>query len=279
MKNLTLNNGQLIPIIGLGVFRMDDEKETIEHILSALEIGYRHIDTAAFYLNEEAVGKAVRESGIPRNELFITTKMWTDRQKKGEQQQAFDESMDRLNIDYIDLYLVHWPAEGLVSKTWDCMEKILESGLCKSIGVSNHRIQDLAEIKALGGTIPALNQVEIQPYFQQNELVSYCHQNDIQVEAWGPFCSGKIALFEDPTLKALAQKHGKSPAQIVLRWNVQRNVIALPKSANPTRQKQNIEVFDFALDADDMSKLASLDRDMRIGANPDSPPDLPSPHK
>lgn len=268
MLTIRLNNGKEMPQIGLGVFRMHEEQAAIEAIKSAVGIGYRHIDTAAYYENEAAVGKAIAQSGLARETFFVTTKMWNDVQRNGVPMQAFEKSLQQLGFEYIDLYLVHWPVEGKVINTWHSMEKILQTGKVKSIGVSNHRICDLEAIKALGGTIPVVNQIELTPYFQQEELLAYCKANGIAVQAWGPLGSGKNNLLQEPALLRIAQKHGKSTAQVVLRWNLQRGVTPLPKSANPARQKENVNVFDFRLDEQDMKDIAKLETGKRQGFDP-----------
>lgn len=269
MKTLSLNNGNTIPTIGLGVYRMTDDEQTIDVLLNAFELGYRHIDTAAFYENEQAVGTAIKKSGLKRSEIFVTTKMWYTHQKTNTQIQAFEESLDKLGLDYVDMYLVHWPQDGYVEKTWEAMETILQTKRTKSIGVSNHRIQDLQKIIDLKGTIPAVNQIEIHPYFAQDELVNFSQSHTIQVEAWAPFTAGKTDVLNEPILKTIADKYHKTPAQIILRWNIERNIIALPKSSHIERLKQNIDIFDFSLTKDDMAQIKSLNKNERISGNPD----------
>lgn len=268
MKTVVLNTGYAMPTPGFGVYRLSGEQEGVDAILSALEAGYRHLDTAAFYGNEKAVGKAVRQSGIPREEIFVTTKLWNDVQRTGIVAEAFEKSLELLDIGYIDLYLVHWPIEGKVTETWLAMEEIYRSGGVKSIGVSNHRIQDLEAILALGGTVPAVNQLECQPYFSQEEMRSYCEEKGIQMTAWGPLGSNRAPLLEEQVLKGIAAKHGKTTAQVVLRWNVQRGIVPLPKSQNPQRQRENLDIFGFVLDEGDMADIAKMEQNRRLGPDP-----------
>lgn len=267
-NEVILNNGAAMPRIGLGVYRLQDHGEAVQAVRSALEQGYRHIDTASYYQNERAVGQAVRESGIPREEIFITTKLWNEAQRTGSCRQAFEESLEKLGVGYIDLYLVHWPVAGLVAQTWYAMEELYASGKVEAIGVSNHRIGDLQQILDLGGVIPAVNQIELHPYLAQDDLVGFCREEGITVQAWSPLAAKKAPLLEEPSLLELAAKHGKSPAQIVLRWDIQRGVVPLPKSANPGRQRDNLNIFDFELDGEDMRKIAALDCGRRIGPDP-----------
>lgn len=269
INSILLRDGYKIPEIALGVYKMQDEAMAIEAIGTALTIGYRHIDTAAFYHNEAAVGKAIRQSGIAREDIFVTTKVWPDRIREGTQREAFEESYAALELDYIDLLLVHWPVAEKVEETWAVFQDIRKTGKVRSIGLSNHRIEDIQTIEKMGGEQPVVNQIEIHPYFQQNELVEYCQQHQICVEAWAPLCSGKNDLLQEPLLMQLAKTYKKSPAQIVLRWHIQRGIVPLPKSEKAQRQKENIDVFDFELTQTDMQAIAAMDRrDGRLGYDP-----------
>lgn len=268
MSCVTLNTGAQMPCPGLGVYRM--VQGTAEFVATALKAGYRHIDTAAYYQNEQDVGRAVRESGIPRSEIFLTTKLWNDDQRQGVQRQAFERSMERLGLDYVDLYLVHWPLPDRTAETWRAMEEIFSLGRARAIGVSNYRIRDLEQVIALGGTVPAVNQIECHPYLPQSELIAYCAEKGIAVQAWAPFSAGKTDLLKEPALLRIAGKHGVSPAQVILRWNLQRGVTPLPKSQNPARQRENLQIFDFSLDDADMRAIAALDCGRRTGPDPDS---------
>ncbi|WP_343210011.1 aldo/keto reductase [Anaerolentibacter hominis] len=270
MNYVTLNNGVKIPQIGLGVFRLPEEEEAVRTVKMGLENGYRHIDTATIYQNEAAVGRAVRESGVPRDEIFITTKVWNDKQRTGEVEASFEASLKALDTDYIDLYLVHWPVPAYFKNTWKKLEKIYSSGKIRAVGVSNFRIQDLKALEEVSDLVPAVNQIELQPYFQQYELVEYCESKGIKVEAWGPFTAGKTGLFKEPVLVNLSEKYGKTPAQIILRFDVQRGIIPLPKSSSPARQKENLDVFDFELTNEEMGMLKSMDCGGRVGRNPDN---------
>lgn len=269
IKSILLRDGNKIPEVALGVYKMQDGATTVQAIKNALDIGYRHIDTAAFYHNEAEVGQAIRESNVPREEIFVTTKIWPDRIREGTQREAFEESDRALGLDYIDLLLVHWPVAGKVKETWAIFQDIQKTGKVRSIGLSNHRIEDIQTIQEMDGEQPVVNQIEVHPYFQQNELVNYCHENQICVEAWGPLCSGKNDLLQEPLLVEFGKKYKKNPAQIVLRWHVQRNIIPLPKSAHLERQKENIDLFDFELTRADMEAIAKMDRtDGRLGYDP-----------
>jgi len=270
MKKAKLNNGIEMPYVGLGVFRMDDNKETEKTIETALSIGYRHIDTAAYYLNEDAVGRAIRKSSIKRNEIFITTKLWNDDQRSGKIERAFEDSLRKLGTDYIDLYLIHWPVAGKFVETWQKMERIYENGRIKAIGVSNFKEHHLEALKKASSIIPAVNQIELHPYLIQEPILDYCKKEGIQTEAWSPFAANKTNLFEENILREIAAKHSKTPAQIILRWDIQREVIVIPKSSNRNRLEENINIFDFELSEEDVRRINSLDKKERIGADPDN---------
>lgn len=263
-----LNNGIKMPWLGYGVFQIEDGTEIEASIHKALEVGYRSIDTASFYGNENGVGKAIRESGIPREEIFLTTKVWNDDLRKKLVIAAFEESLERLNTAYIDLYLIHWPVKGFYLDAWREMEKIYQSGRVRAIGVSNFTIHHLQDVLQICEIKPAVNQVEFHPELVQPDLMKFCKENQIQQEAWSPLMQGRMA--EVKTIKELAEKYSKSPAQIVLRWNLQHEVVTIPKSSKPHRIIENAQLFDFALSPSDIVLLDALDKGKRIGADPDN---------
>ncbi|WP_433751115.1 aldo/keto reductase [Falsibacillus pallidus] len=272
MKNLqdtiTLNNGVKMPYVGLGVWQMKDENEAVNAVKSAISAGYRSIDTAAVYENEEAVGRGVKESGVSREELFITSKVWNSDQGYDATLKAFEASLKRLDMDYLDLYLIHWPVEGKYVDTWKAMEKLYNDGLVKAIGVSNfhqHHLEDLFE----AGTVkPVVNQVETHPRLNQAALKAFCKENDIALEAWSPLGQGK--LLDEAVLKEIGEKHGKSSAQVILRWHLQNGTIIIPKSVHENRIKENADLFDFELSTEEMSKVDGLNKDERFGPDPDN---------
>jgi 2,5-diketo-D-gluconate reductase A len=269
--HLTLNTGNTIPQLGLGVFKIDDDAECERVVLDALELGYRHIDTAMIYRNEAAVGRALAQSGIPRDELFVTTKVWNSDQGKDEAPAALATSLDLLGLDYVDLYLIHWPAplRGRYVETWLALEDLAAQGLIKAIGVSNFEPEHLEDILEAGSVVPAINQVELHPAFQQRKVRAFGEERGILTEAWGPLGQGKYELAELPGLNDLAKKHGKSIQQIVLRWHIQEGVIVFPKSVRKERLAENLDVFDFELDADDMAAMVAMDSGRRVGTHPD----------
>ena len=269
VPSITLNDGWTMPQLGYGVYQVPPE-EAAESVRTALEAGYRSIDTAALYGNEEGVGKAIAESSVPREELFVTTKLWNDRQGYDEALRAFDESAAKLGLDYLDLYLIHWPAPGqdLYVPTWKAFEKLRADGRVRSIGVSNFQIPHLRRLFEDTDVVPALNQIELHPNLQQGDLRSFHHEHDIATEAWSPLGQGK-GLLEDGTLGSLAQKYDKSPAQIVLRWHLQLGNVVIPKSVTPSRVRDNINVFDFELADDDLAVIAALETGKRVGPDPD----------
>ncbi|SDK48686.1 aldo/keto reductase [Sediminibacillus albus] len=264
---MTLHNGVEIPSVGLGVYKVEEGNDVYQAVKSALEIGYRHIDTASFYQNEEGVGKAIKDSGIPREEIFVTTKVWNDEQGFAEALEAFNRSLTKLGTDYIDLYLIHWPVPGKYKDTWRALEKIYDEGKAKAIGVSNflpHHLDDLmrdAQIK------PMVNQIELHPKLSQVETREFCSQHHIAVEAWSPI--GKGRYLDHPMLQELAEKHQKSSAQVILRWHYQNGVIIIPKSVKANRQQENAQIFDFELTEKDIEQMNELDEDFRLGAHPD----------
>lgn len=272
-ENILLNSGHRIPQLGFGVFKVDPavtERVTAD----ALDIGYRHIDTAAYYENEEGVGAAIARSEIPRDELFITTKVWYSDHGTEKTLAAIDRSLEKLGLDYVDLYLIHWPApkNNLYVETWLAMEKILASGKAKSIGVSNFHEDHLTAILEAGSVVPAVNQIELHPLLQQRPLRQFGEARGIKTEAWGPLGQGKYDLGELTLLTELAEKYGKSVQQIVIRWHLQEGIIVFPKTLSRERMQENIEVFDFELSSEEMQSIATLNRDQRFGKDPDQVP-------
>lgn len=263
-----LSNGVEMPIIGLGVYKVEEGDQMKAAVLSALEAGYRHIDTASFYGNEKGVGEAIKASGLPREELFITTKVWNDDLGFEETLKAFDDSLENLGLDYLDLYLIHWPIEGKYTEAWRAFEKLYDEGRVKAIGVSNFHQQHLEDIFAMCRVKPMVNQLEYHPYLAQSEMRAYCEAQDIRLEAWAPLNRGGV--FEEAVIQELAEKHDKTPAQIILRWDVQNGVSTIPKSATPSRIAENIDIFDFEISDEDMKRIDDLDRNQRIGKNPDN---------
>jgi 2,5-diketo-D-gluconate reductase A len=265
---LTLNNGTTIPQLGFGVFKVDPD-ETTRIVTDALEVGYRHIDTAAIYGNEEGVGQAIASSGVPRDELFVTTKLWNDRQTDAEA--AFDESLGKLGLDYVDLYLIHWPTpqKDTFVQAWKSLEKIYASGRAKAIGVSNFLVPHLEKLLANTDVVPAVNQIELHPAHQQPEVTAFSHEHGIAIEAWGPLGQGKYPLFETPEVSQAAEAHGKTPAQVVIRWHLQTGNIVFPKSNRRERMAENFDVFDFELSSDEVAAISSLEREGRVSAHPD----------
>nr|WP_156956090.1 aldo/keto reductase [Salinicoccus luteus] len=263
-----LNNGVEMPRIGLGVYKAENGSQVRDAVLTAIEAGYRHIDTASFYGNEKGVGEAVRVSEVPRDSLFITTKVWNDDLGYEETLRAFEVSMDNLGLDYLDLYLIHWPIEGRYTEAWKALEKLYDEGRVKAIGVSNFHQQHLEDIFAMCRIKPMLNQLEYHPHLAQKEMHAFCRAHDIQLEAWAPLKRG--GLFEEPVIQELVEKHGKTPAQIILRWDIQNGVSTIPKSITPSRIRENIDIFDFELSDADMKKIDSLDSNQRMGKDPDN---------
>ncbi|CAM3011294.1 aldo/keto reductase [Saccharomonospora xinjiangensis] len=270
VPNITLNTGATMPQLGYGVFQVSPGEVT-GLVSEALRAGYRSIDTAAIYGNEEGVGRAIAESDLAREDLFVTTKLWNDHQGYDSTLAALDESMARLGLDYIDLYLIHWPvpSKDTYVETWKAMQRLHEEGRAKAIGVSNFQIPHLRRLLDETDVVPALNQIELHPNLPQRQLREFHAEHGIATEAWSPLGQGK-GLLDDPTLTSLAAEYGKSPAQIVLRWHIQLGNITIPKSATPSRIKQNIEVFDFELSADDMATITALETGVRVGPDPDT---------
>ena len=259
-----------MPQLGLGVWQAKDGGETRNAVKTAIESGYRMIDTAMVYLNEEDVGLGIKDSGIDRKDLFVTTKLWNSDQGSSSVRPALEKSLKKLGLDYVDLYLIHWPtpSRDLYVDTWKEFEKLKADGLTRSIGVSNFRVEDLERLKVETSTIPSVNQIELHPNFQQKELREYANSNGIHIESWSPIGGSKGNLLQDETLASIAQSHSKSPAQIVIRWHIQNGLIVIPKSVHDERIKQNIDVFDFELSDDDMRLINSLESGVRTGPDP-----------
>ena len=267
IENCTLlNNGLKMPWLGVGVFKMKDDSEVTPAVRHALETGYRSIDTASVYGNERGVGRAIRESGVPRNEIFLTTKVWNDDQRAKRTLAAFEDSLKRLETDYVDLYLVHWPVKGCYQETWREMEAIYQSGRAKAIGVSNFLVPHLEDILRDSQVVPTVNQIEFHPYLVQPELLGFCQSHNIQAEAWSPLMQGQSVTV--PMIKKLAEEYQKTPAQIVLRWDLQHGVVTIPKSSRPERIAENARIFDFELSPDDVAALDALDVGKHFGPAP-----------
>jgi 2,5-diketo-D-gluconate reductase A len=252
------------------VFKVDpDEAERV--VSDALEVGYRHIDTAAVYGNEVGVGRAIEKSGIPREELFITTKLWNSDQGTQSAFDAIDLSLEKLGLDYVDLYLIHWPRPDLdlYAETWRALEQIKADGKARSIGVSNFLVPHLEKLLANTDVVPAVNQIELHPAHQQPEVTAFSREHGIAIEAWGPLGQGKYPLFETPEVSQAAEAHGKTPAQVVIRWHLQTGNIVFPKSNSRSRMAENFDVFDFELTADEIAAISSLEREGRVSAHPD----------
>jgi len=269
MEFITFNNGVKIPQLGLGVFRTPDGETTVNSVRWALEAGYRHIDTAKIYGNEQSVGIGMQQSGVAREDIFLTTKLWNEDIRQGRARVAFEESLRRLKTDYVDLYLIHWPAVGY-EKAWEEMEKLYQEGKIRAIGVSNFHRHHLDTLAAGATVVPAANQIESHPYFTNQALIDESLKRGIAVEVWSPLGGTGGNVLENETLKQLGEKYGKSPAQIVIRWDIQRGVIVIPKSTHKDRIVANIDVFDFCLSDEDMQLIASLNRNTRVGADPDN---------
>ncbi|OXA90071.1 aldo/keto reductase [Flavobacterium hercynium] len=258
MYNIKLNNGVEMPILGFGVFQMQDAAECEQAVLDAIETGYRLIDTAASYMNEEAVGKAIIKSGIAREQMFVTTKLWISDAGYENTKAAFQKSLDLLQLDYLDLYLIHQPY-GDVYGSWRAMQELYHEGKIKAIGVSNFHPDRVMDLVANTGFAPAVNQIETHPFHQQNETQKFLQEHNIQIESWGPFAEGKNEIFQNEILKAIAQKHNKSTAQIILRWLTQRGVVVIPKTVRKERMAENFNIFDFELSNEDMTTVQTLD--------------------
>ncbi|UOQ86684.1 aldo/keto reductase [Gracilibacillus salinarum] len=262
-----LNNGTEIPAIGLGVYKAEAGEEVYQAVKSALELGYRHIDTASLYGNEEGVGQAIKDSDVPREEIFVTTKVWNDEQGYEKTKAAFTHSLERLQMDYVDLYLVHWPVPGKFKETYQALEEIYRDGKAKAIGVSNFEPHHLEELLETAEVKPVVNQVELHPQLQQQAVREFCDKHNILVEAWAPL--GKARYFDHEVLQKLANKYNKKPSQIIVRWQYQSGIITIPKSVHKERQRENVDIFDFELTEQDMNAMKTIDANNRLGAHPD----------
>jgi 2,5-diketo-D-gluconate reductase A len=258
MHHVTLNNGVDIPLLGFGVFQITDAAACEQSVIDAIDTGYRLIDTAASYLNEEAVGRGLRRSGVPRNDLFVTTKLWIQRSGYEPTLKAFDRSMNRLQLDYLDLYLIHQPF-GDVYGEWHALEELYSAGKVRAIGVANFHPDRLMDLIIHNKVVPAVNQIEVNPFLQQSGTQEFLIANKVQPEAWAPFAEGRNGIFEHPTLQAVATKHNKTVAQVILRWLVQRGIVVLSKSVRKERMAENFNVLDYELTPDDLAAIATLD--------------------
>ncbi|MFJ3669244.1 aldo/keto reductase [Streptomyces sp. NPDC090106] len=267
---IILNNGVEMPQLGFGVWQVPDD-EAERAVATALEAGYRSIDTAAIYGNEEGTGRAISASGVPREDIFLTTKLWNSDQGYDSTLRAFDTSLAKLGTDYVDLYLIHWPtpSRDLYVDTYKAFEKLYADGRIKAIGVSNFEVAHLERLIAETSVIPAVDQIELHPHLQQKAAREFHAEQGIATEAWSPLGSGK-GLLEVPAIVAVAQKHGRTPAQVVLRWHLQLGNVVIPKSVTPSRIKENIEVFDFSLDDEDLAAISALGEDRRLGPDPET---------
>ncbi|APF27354.1 aldo/keto reductase family protein [Clostridium sporogenes] len=260
-----LNNGVKMPLLGFGTYKAENGNTVIQSVKEALRIGYRHIDTASYYGNEEGVGTAIKESGIPREEIFLVSKVWNSDQGYEKTLKSFENSIKKLGTDYLDLYLVHWP-QSLTKETWKALEKLYKEGRVKAIGVSNFLVDHLKWLLEDVEIMPMVNQVEFHPQLIQKEVMEFCSKNNIQLEAWSPLMRGKV--FEIELLQDLAKKYEKTISQIVLRWDLQMGVVTIPKSVTPSRIKENADIFDFEISKEDMDRIQQLDKGLRAGSDP-----------
>lgn len=267
IPNVTFNNGVTMPMFGLGTFKTPPGETTENSVRWALEAGYHKIDTASFYENEEGVGKGIKDSGVPREEIFITTKVWPTEMGYESTLEAFDRSRKKLGIDVLDLYLVHWPDKEKYLDTWKALEKLYADGKIRAIGLSNFEPHHIDKLKAQAEVAPVLNQVELHPYLNQKEVRDHCAKNDIVVEAWSPIAKGKV--LDDPVIQEIAKAHGKNPVHVTLRWELQHNVVVIPKSVHKERIEENMKLFDFELSNEEMAKIDDLHNDGRLGPHPD----------
>jgi 2,5-diketo-D-gluconate reductase A len=270
VPTITLNNGVEIPQLGFGVYQVPPE-ETKDAVLAALEVGYRHIDTAEMYGNEKGVGEAVRASGIPREEVFVTSKLNNGFHAHADALTAFDGTLEALGFDHVDLFLIHWPLPGIdvdYVETWKALEEVYRSGRAKAIGVSNFNAHHLRKLHGETDVIPAVNQIEVHPYLAQDPLRAFNNEHQIATEAWSPIAQGKV--LDDPTIVRLAERYGKTPSQVTLRWHIQRGDIVFPKSVTRSRVEENFDLFDFELTEGDLSEITALDRGERTGPDPDT---------
>jgi 2,5-diketo-D-gluconate reductase A len=271
IPDITLNNGQQIPQFGFGVFQIEP-KDTVEAVMTALQAGYRHIDTAEGYGNEKQVGEAVAKSGLDRGAVFITSKLSNDAHRPDDARVAFEVTLEALGTDYVDLFLIHWPLptryDGDFVSTWQTLEEFYRDGRARSIGVSNFQPHHLRRLHSETQVPPAVNQIEVHPYLTQDDVRTFCAEHQIAIEAWSPIAQGRV--LGDPEIATIAERTGKSPAQVVLRWHIERGDIVFPKSVTPARIRENIDIFDFELSAQDMETISALNKDLRTGPDPDT---------
>jgi 2,5-diketo-D-gluconate reductase A len=271
IPDITLNNGQQIPQFGFGVFQIEP-KDTVEAVMTALQAGYRHIDTAEGYGNEKQVGEAIAKSGLDRGDVFITSKLSNDAHVPDDARLAFEETLEALGTDFVDLFLIHWPLptryDGDFVSTWKTLEEFYRDGRARSIGVSNFQPHHLRRLHSESQVPPAVNQIEVHPYLTQEDVRAFCAEHQIAIEAWSPIAQGQV--LGDPEIVTVAERTGKSPAQVVLRWHIERGDIVFPKSVTPARIRENIDIFDFELSAQDMETISALNKDMRTGPDPDT---------
>lgn len=281
-NGFALNDGRKIPRIGFGTFELAQGDETVQAVLGALEAGYRLIDCARLYANERSVGKALAESGIPRSDLFVTSKVWNDRQLNGQVRQSCEETLTALGLDQLDLFLIHWPVEGCFQKTWEVLQQLQEEGLTKSIGVSNFRDHHLQTIIDMGGAVPAVDQMEFNPYLQDNKTLTFCKEHGIVYEAWSPL--GRGGCLQDPVIKGIAEAHGADAGQVILAWESAKGIVTLPRSSKPARIASNLRALELELTAEEMQAIDALNCDKPVieGVTPENfgpilnP--IPSPH-
>lgn len=270
LKTFTLNNGQTIPSLGFGTWELDKEEICVPAVTQALKTGYRVIDTAARYMNEAFVGKALAESGLKREHYHLTTKVWVTDFGYEQTLRAFDKSLKKLGLEYVDLYLLHWPVEGF-RESWKALEKLQDEGLTKAIGVCNFEIDHLQALAASSNNKPVLNQVETHPLFQQRALLKYMNEQDILLEAWSPLGRGDATLLTNPVLQEIARSHSKDVGQVILRWHLQRGSLAIPRSSKPSRVESNFQIYDFELSDDQMAAINALDTNQRSAGDPKDP--------
>jgi len=273
MKYVALNTGAKMPMLGLGVFRMGETGDDTSAIVTAIESGYRSIDTAAIYGNEKMVGDAVKQSGVKREDLFITTKLWNQAMRDGNFEEAFSQSLKELGMDYVDLYLIHWPVKGRYVDSWLALEKIYKSGRAKAIGISNFHEHHINDIKKVWSVIPAINQIELHPNLTQKPTLEICKKEGIIPQSWSPLGGGgpdfRDNLLTNDVLVNIGKKYGKSPAQVILRWNIDLGIVAIPKSVTSSRIKENIDIFDFQLTASEIALIDGINKDLRVGPDPE----------